>query len=455
MRRLRGWGAAAAKGATALSWVPTGALVVLFVTVFFSIALQQVAAVLGWVSALAGGAAHDRDGRVPAPKGLVIPLALLVAVSTLSACFSVAPVQGWRILATEILAMGLAVAGARVVSGAQARAAVTSFLVMAAAAGAWSIYQFAFEFEGVIDFGHRAHGFWHAGAFVSYGNVLAMAFALALGVGLWGRQARRLACVSAAMAVVGMGMSYTRASWLASAAVVAVASIWRRAVGAFVVLVLLAGAILVLPAHKDSQELLARARSVFDLTAGSNLDRIVRYRIGAAVISDYPLLGTGPGGLKVVYPRYAQPGARDNWHLHNTYLQLLAERGPLGLGAWLLAIVWGIVRAFRTAARGEPGRGDVAAGIGLLLTALLFVAIFNYVWEDWRVRSLGLAFLGLAWSPAIAGRHTRATSDEVGHRAAGEESYTTERGSGPLAAAAPPSRGERVGVADGRYGPGK
>lgn len=68
----------------------------------------------------------------------------------------------------------------------------------------------------------------------------------------------------------------------------------------------------------------------------------------------------------------------------------------------------GMVHAFRSAGRVEPERKGLAVGVGLLLAAMLFLGVFNYLWEDWRVRSLILAFLGLAWSPAVTGSEKQA-----------------------------------------------
>ena len=50
-----------------------------------------------------------------------------------------------------------------------------------------------------------------------------------------------------------------------------------------------------------------------------------------------PLLGLGPGGVKREYPRFALPEAfkKRTGHVHNTPLQILVERGLIGLAAWL------------------------------------------------------------------------------------------------------------------------
>jgi O-antigen ligase len=383
------------------SELSTCGLVLLFVTVFFSVFLQQMAAGVGWLSAFVKRTSGDAEvvRPWPAPTGLVAPLALFLLASVLSATSSIAPVEGWRMIGKELFAIGIALAGAGILRAAHARAATTVLLIAAAIAGSWSVYQVVFVFGGVSDPGHRATGFWHLGAFVSHGSVLAMVFALALGFAAWSRRrVRTLALVSGGLMAIGMVLSYTRASWITSAALVSVVSVWRRAFVPLIALLLLGGTVLAPPV---GHVVMDRARSIFDQQFVSNADHLVRYRVGAAVIRDHPLLGTGPGVLKLVYPRYALPGAMDNWHLHNTYLQLLAERGRLSLGAWLLAMGWGVVNAFRSAACLAPDRKGLAVGVGLSLTAVLILAIFNNVWEDWRIRSLTLAFLGLAWSPAV------------------------------------------------------
>jgi O-antigen ligase len=383
-------------------------LYALFVTVFFSVTLQNLAAALAWLSALArvhaGRRAGDGPARAAFPLGLIGPLAVFFGASALSAALGVAPLPGLRILGSEVLSAGVALAAAAIPTLRRARRLATVFLCAASVAGAWSIYQLVFEFGRSVDFGHRAHGFWHRTAFFSYANVLAMAFALALGFFFWGRSRERvLGVASGALAVLGMVLSYTRSSWLVSAALVAGASVARRAVVPLAGMALVAAAVLLLPASDDSREIIARARSSFDPAAATNVDRLARYRAGAAIVRDYPLLGTGPGGVVLLYPAYAQPGATEAWHLHNTYLQLLAERGPLATAAWLVAMIWGVGQALRVSRRvGADGRG-LAMGLGLALTAVLLLGAFNYHWEDWRVRSITLALLGLAWSPALAG----------------------------------------------------
>lgn len=384
----------------------TAALAVLFTSVFFSSNVMQVGVALGWLSALAAWwTAREGDGASPRfpPVGLVLPLALFLLASALSASFSVAPATGWRLIWKEFFAMGLALAGASLASVARARLFLRIFLVAAAISGAWAIYQFVFEFHGVVDVDHRAYGFMRPWHFIWYAHVLTTAFAVALGLGIWSAHGdRMLAALSGAFAVVGMVMSLARASWLASLGLATIVSIGRRTLAPLVVVVVAVGALLVLP-MRDA--LIARALSTFDVdrTAGANTFRFVRYQIGADVIRDYPLLGTGPRVYVSLAPRYARPGMVENTHLHNTFLQILVERGPLGLATWLLAMLWGLVNVVNASVRLGPERKGLAVAVALGLVAMLIVNNFDYGWDSWEIRGLMLTFLGLAWCPAITG----------------------------------------------------
>ncbi len=66
-------------------------------------------------------------------------------------------------------------------------------------------------------------------------------------------------------------------------------------------------------------------------------ERVYMWRSGLAMWRERPVLGIGPGGVKREYPAYALPEAvkKRTSHVHSTPLQILVERGVLGLAAWL------------------------------------------------------------------------------------------------------------------------
>ncbi len=379
------------------------ALLGLVIVLFFSVALESLLVGLAWLGVLL--ASLDRNGGSRGlPTGLVVGLAAFVGVSAVAAWAGVTPASGGKIVAREVLSLGAALAAARIHRVERLRLILLAFLAMAAVAGLVAVYQWIWEFDWQISFSHRAHGFWHRAAFFSYANVMAMAFAVALGLLASGRgPGRRLAAVAAAFALVGMILSYTRSSWLVTTVILGGVSIWRRAALPLVALAVMTTVVAVVPARDDSREIAARARSSFDPVARSNQDRIARYRMGVAIVRDQPLLGLGPGGVIAEHARYAVPGVEGVSHLHNAFLQIAAERGLIGLAAWLVVVVGALGRAL-LAVRGADGeRGALAGAVGLAILAFLMLGVFNYHWEDWRVRSLACLLIGAAWSPALTG----------------------------------------------------
>ena len=101
-------------------------------------------------------------------------------------------------------------------------------------------------------------------------------------------------------------------------------------------------------------------------------------RGAAHIFFDHPIKGAGLGSLVAVYPRYEI--LYDGYivdHVHNDYMELLAETGILG-GLCGLAFLWILFREARqnfTAEQGHFSRavhaGAIAALCGLLLHSLV------------------------------------------------------------------------------------
>jgi O-antigen ligase len=100
---------------------------------------------------------------------------------------------------------------------------------------------------------------------------------------------------------------------------------------------------------------------------------------GAAhIFFDHPIIGAGLGSLVAVYPRYET--VYDGHivdHVHNDFMELLAEMGILG-GLCGLAFLWILVREARKSFTAEQGHfsrgihaGAIAALCGLLLHSLV------------------------------------------------------------------------------------
>ncbi|MDO8477800.1 MAG: O-antigen ligase family protein [Candidatus Rokubacteria bacterium] len=195
---------------------------------------------------------------------------------------------------------------------------------------------------------------------------------LLLGRRLWG-----LSFLAWLVTLLGLAVTYTRGAWLGFAAgVLALAPLIRRArwllIGGLVVLLL---GVLAGPQH-----LRQRFLSVGDRQDPTVKERVYMWRSGLALWQTRPWLGVGPGGVKREYQRYALPEAmkKRTGHVHNTPLQILVERGVIGLAAWLW--IWGafyaravaILRRLPATAAQERAlvAGSLAAITGFLVAGL-------------------------------------------------------------------------------------
>jgi O-antigen ligase len=106
--------------------------------------------------------------------------------------------------------------------------------------------------------------------------------------------------------------------------------------------------------------------------------RAIMARGAAHIFFDHPIKGSGLGSLVAVYPRYET--FYDGYivdHVHNDYMELLAEMGILG-GLCGLVFLWILLRDARVRFSAEQGHfsravhaGAIAALCGLLLHGLV------------------------------------------------------------------------------------
>jgi O-antigen ligase len=133
---------------------------------------------------------------------------------------------------------------------------------------------------------------------------------------------------------------------------------------------------------------------------------------GWRVANDYPVAGVGLNNFRNVAPEYArEPGALEDVHIlaeqpryvHNTYLQLVAENGVIGL-LLFLGFALGCLRAALLAARRFEAtrraslemlaRAVLVAAIGMLIAAFFLSAAVDG--RMWVLLALGPALLGIA-----------------------------------------------------------
>jgi O-antigen ligase len=163
-------------------------------------------------------------------------------------------------------------------------------------------------------------------------------------------------------------------------------------------LLVLAGGLLAGP-----PELRERFLSIADPAEAGIRERVYMWRSGLAMWRERPVLGIGPGGVKREYPRYALPEAfkKRTSHVHSTPLQILVERGALGLAAWLAVWAAFLARCIRLLRRlpeeARPARalvvGSLAAIVGFLLGGLS-----EHNFGDSEVVMVAWALMALPWA---------------------------------------------------------
>ena len=199
-----------------------------------------------------------------------------------------------------------------------------------------------------------------------------------------------------------LALTYVRGAWLgfAAGALTVAAGLGRRSVAA-VVAVLLFGGVLVaaLPSVR------ARVETIADPSNETARDRIVMMKVGLQLVANHPVVGVGPGGVKRFYPQMvpAEGIRHSTSHLHNSPLQIAAERGLVGLAAWL----WLFVAFFRRAGLGlarlpTEAVGDRALVLGSLAAIVTFLVagLFEYNFGDTEVLMVALAMMAVPFALA-------------------------------------------------------
>jgi len=205
----------------------------------------------------------------------------------------------------------------------------------------------------------------------------------------------------------GLAMTYTRGAWLGlGAGVASLLPMSRRG------RVLLLGGLVLLPVIVllGPKDLSHRFRSMFDPAEAGITERVHMWRSGMTMWRERPLLGWGPGGVKRAYARFAEPDAakQRTGHVHNTPLQILVERGALGLLTWLaiwLAFYRHAAGVLRRIDAGRTRERALVAGSIAAVTGFLVAGLSEYNFGDSEVVMVAWTLMALPWTidPRTAG----------------------------------------------------
>lgn len=324
------------------------------------------------------------------------PLAFFILAGFLSMVFSLDP--GWSLQRGGemfgLVTLPLALLWIR--DSKRLRLVMDGIVVMGALSALWGLGQF---FTGYGDLGQRIRGpFSH---YMTFAGLLLMANLVLLArfacrrprLGDW----RWIACVAITAALLG---SLTRSSWVALAITLFILVLVRRPRSplvwtpvAIVALSLLAG-----PVRE-------RVASIVDFQDPSNYDRLSMLDAGLEMVSERPFFGLGPGMAERLYPIYRPLAAPRHTvpHLHNTYLEIAAERGLIGLGAylWLLgSALLASYRGYRKCSRASPPMAspryeELFLGSFLALVGFSLAGLFEANWLDTEVQRVALFLIAV------------------------------------------------------------
>jgi O-antigen ligase len=349
--------------------------------------------VQGWIapseifllSALISGGVAVWKGQLRVPFHLLYyPLALYAAVSTLSAVISIRQVHLFfeSALWIKLLIFPLALTLFRGVPETR-RLAMLAFLFFGLYMSAWGLFQYFVLNQRDLE--HRITG--PAAHVMTYSGLLLPIALLYLILAF--QEKKPWMAAGATLTALSLVLTFTRSVWVGYGAGIAALILMERS--RWFLLAAPAGLWMVL---LSPLSVFGRLMSTFDLRQSSNFDRLRMAQAGWEIIKDYPLFGVGPANVRELYPLYRRHDAPRFRvpHLHNNFVQIWAERGILGLTAYVLLLVLFLqdcLRAWRSSR-------DVMAACGMAVAiALTCAGLFEFNFGDTEVQLAELDLFAL------------------------------------------------------------
>ncbi len=349
---------------------------------------------------------RDPDRRRGASWPLAAPILAFSGVSVLSALLSGHALDSLLAAKHLLLVAALYVTANTLVDLEGAERFVWGLVLVAAVAAALGLIQVGLcPGPAVETAGWASRLIYHRCArargpfsiYMTLGGVLLLVLLVSL-PGLMPRAARpRWAPIPWLVMLGGLVATYTRGAWLGFAAgVLALVPMVRRGRLVLVIgLVVLALGVLLGPSG-----LRQRLLSMGDPEEGTIKEREYMWRSGLAMWRQHPWLGWGPGGVKREYEKFALPQSvkKRTGHVHNTPLQITAERGVLGLATWLW--IWAVfyrraIRLFRKLPERRHRERALVAGSLTAVTGCLVSGLSEYNFGDSEVLMLAWAIAAL------------------------------------------------------------
>jgi len=329
---------------------------------------------------------------------LLLPVLVYLLAFGVSAMTSVEPTRSFKeFLSAVFTLLGVPLMLLWIRGERRVRWMMNGLLGLIGVFALWGIGQFLFTDYGPM--WNRIPGpFSHYMTFsgVLLVGVLALLPRLAVGSG-W-RKLHNWLLLSVIM--LAMALTLTRHVWIATLAAFTIV-VWvaaRRWAPAYLAALLVAG--IALSACAPDQWV--RVRSIVDFDDASNYDRLCMTWAGARMIRERPFFGLGPGSVPRAYSIYRHPTSPrvDVQHLHNTLVQMAAERGLVEVGAflWLMFVAWREgLRGYRRHRREGGCCADLYFTTFLSVMVLILAGLFEANWRDTEVNRLMLFLITIPW----------------------------------------------------------
>jgi O-antigen ligase len=246
--------------------------------------------------------------------------------------------------------------------------------------------------------------------YMTFGCINMLAATLAVSLAIFDDCSRRWKLIlwaTAGLLVVGCAVSLVRSALLGLLVSMFVI-IFLKGKRIFVIIpILIVVALLLVPQVRQRlEETIQFNENGITLNLANQYDeRLYIFKSGWEMVCRYPILGVGLHNVAVGYTHFREKEAAQNTpHLHNNFLQITAQSGFVGLGAFIFmvfAFFWVLGKRFKLTRK--SGEGE-SAGLSLALACsaiaglagFLAMGIFEYNFGDYESVNSLMILMGLA-----------------------------------------------------------
>lgn len=332
--------------------------------------LLAVAGIL-WLAALMRGAA-------PRPRGsILLPMAAYAGASVLASMLSADPRSSFIEL-KDLLTLTVVPMTISLIDDRQWERLLRLLAATLAISAIVGLAQFVL---GGDPLQNRIRGL--ATHYMTFSGWCLVITLLLLGDIVFRRDRRRLiwSLPAATLGVSTLFLGLTRGAWIGLATGCAVALAASRTRALILLPLVTMSLILILP-----QPVLQRVNSTLDPRDRSTRERLEMIHAGLKMVRDHPFLGLGPGLVQPAFCTYRSVEAPTRIpHLHNNIVQIAAERGGVGLLAYLSILATFGLHSARALRDGPKTARPALIGCLMAISGVTAAGLFEYNWGDAEV----------------------------------------------------------------------